>query len=418
MIMNETMKTLKSTTLIVAGMLTLGSTLSHAAAVPDAAAIARANNAFAADLYGQLKSGDGNLFFSPYSISLAFGMAGAGAGGSTAGQMGRVLHLDGSLAEATVAQGELQSLLNAIQSEGNIQLTIANSIWPEQTYPFRQDYLTLLDEHFKVSVSPCDFRGQPGIERKRINQWVEDHTSDRIKDLMPEGSVSTMTRLVLANAVWFKGNWAEQFKEGATQPTPFFTASGGQVSVPMMTQKESFLYAEHPRLRNTEHPELQVLAMPYAGDDLSMVVLLPQAKDGLAALESKLSAQNLKEWTDGLRRKEVVVHLPKFKAESSFDLNRSMQALGMINAFAAGQADFSGMTDRNDLFISDAMHKAFIEVNEEGTKAAAATGIGIVATSVQPMPVTFRADHPFLYLIRHEATGAILFMGRMMDPSK
>jgi len=222
---------------------------------------------------------------------------------------------------------------------------------------------------------------------------------------------------VLANAVWFKGAWAEQFEASATRDEPFFTADG-EVLVPLMTQKESFRYREYPQLRTTDMPRLMVLSMPYAGGDLSMVVLLPQERDGLPALESELSEETLKEWTDGLRKREIIVHFPRFKVESSFELNDTMKALGMTDAFAAGRADFSRMTDRNDLCISDAVHKAFVEVNEEGTEAAAATGIGIVATSIQPMPVTFRADHPFIYLIRHEATGAILFMGRMSDPSK
>jgi len=259
-------------------------------------------------------------------------------------------------------------------------------------------------------VSPCDFKGKPDAERKRINRWVEDHTNDRIQDLMPAGSVGPLTRLVLANAVFFKGDWAKQFKASATFSEQFKTDAGGQVVVPMMSQEASFQYGQHPGL--------QVLSMPYAGGDLSMVILLPEANDGLQKLEAELSAETLKQWTGRLRKTKIVVQVPKFKAESSFGLNPTMQAMGMTDAFTAGKADFSGMSDRDGLFISDAVHKAFIEVNEEGTEAAAATGIAIRPMSAQPMPVVFHADHPFLYLIRHEATGAILFMGRMMDPSK
>ncbi len=399
-----------STKLVAAGLLTLGPNLLHAAAVPDTAAIAQANNAFAADLYGKLKSEDGNLFFSPYSIHLAFGMVGAGAGGNTADQIGKALHLDRNPVDAAVGQGALQALLNEVQSKGNVQLAVANSLWPEQSYPFRKDYLSLLDEHFQVSVSPCDFSGQPDTERRRINRWVEDQTRDRIKDLMPEGSVTPATRLVLANAIYFKGNWQHQFKASTTKDAPFFLAPGGQVDAPLMTQKESFRFAEHPGL--------QVLSMPYAGGELSMVVLLPEARDGLAAVESQISAAQLQEWTGRLRRAEVTVLFPKFKVESSFELNRTMVALGVQDAFAPGRANFSGMTERNDLFISDAVHKAFVEVNEEGTEAAAATGIGMRLAALPSQPTVFRADHPFLYLIRHEATGAILFMGRMMNPKE
>jgi serpin B len=407
--MNKDRIRTKRTVLIAATFLTVGSASMHAAAVPDAAAIAQANNAFAADLYGLLKPADGNLFLSPYSISLAFGMAWCGAGGETASQMAKVLHFEGDPAQVAAGQGALQELLNGIQAKGDIKLAIANSIWPEKSYPFRPDYLTTLREHFAVSVTPCDFRTQPDVERLRINQWVEDQTNDKIKDLLPAGSINAMTRLVLANAIYFKGNWQHQFTASATKDEPFFLASGSQVKVPLMTQKTSFRYAEHPGL--------QVLSMPYAGGELSMIVLLPEAKDGLASLENELTAGMLGEWAGRLRTSEVTVHFPKFKVESSFELNRTMVALGMKDAFAAGRADFSGMTERNDLFISDAVHKAFVEVNEEGTEAAAATGIAMRLASAQPRPVVFRADHPFLYFIRHDATGAILFMGRMMDPT-
>jgi len=407
--MDEQRLTSNRAVLALAGLMALGLTASNAGDTTDLSPIVNANNAFAVDLYDQLEAAEGNLFFSPYSISVAFGMAGSGAGGNTADQMGSVLHFDGKPVEAAAGQGALQRLLNGIQSKGNIQLAIANSIWPERSYPFRKNYLDVLDGHFDVSASPCDFKGKAEAERQRINRWVEEQTNDRIKDLMPEGSVSPMTRLVLANAVYFKGDWAEQFKASATKDTPFFTAEGVPVTVPMMMQKKKFRYAQHPGLK--------VLSMPYAGGDLSMLIVLPDTNDGLAKLESELSAEKLEQWTDGLRQAEVLVHFPKFKAESSFQLNRTMQALGMTDAFHFERADFSGMTDRDDLYLSDAVHKAFIEVNEEGTEAAAATGIGFRAVSLELMHV-FRADHPFLYLIRHESTGSILFMGRMTNPTK
>ncbi len=402
------MPTLMPALLALAGLVSVSSSLLRAAAVPNPTAIAQSNNAFATDLYGQLKSADGNLFFSPYSISLAFGMAWDGAGGETAAQMARVLHLEGAATEVAGGQGALQDLLNGIQAKGHVKLAVANSLWPEQSYAFRADYLAALREHFKVSVVPCDFQGKPDAERRRINRWVEERTNDKIKDLLPEGSVNPTTRMVLANAVYFKGDWEKPFKPSATTTQSFFLASGGEVKVPLMTQKASFSHAQHPGF--------QVLSMPYAGGELSMVVVLPEAKDGLAKLERELKADQLEEWIRRLRTAEVTVQFPKFKVESSYGLNQTMVALGMKDAFAAGRADFSGMSDRNDLFISDAVHKAFIEVNEEGTEAAAATGIIMRATSVQPPPVVFRVDHPFLYLIRHDATGAILFLGRVMNP--
>jgi serpin B len=407
--MNHLNPTSKLAARVFAALLTLGPTVPHAPAAPDPAAIARANNAFAADLYGQLKAGDGNLCFSPYSISLAFSMAWCGTAGGTAQQLGRALHLEGPASEAAAGQGALQSLLNGIQAGGDVQLAIANSLWPEQSYPFRPDYLASVREHFQVSVTPCDFQGQSDTERHRINRWVEDHTRGKIKDLLPEGSVTPMTRMVLANAVYFKGDWERQFQPSATTTQSFFLASGAKVRTPLMTQKASFRYAEPPGL--------QVLSLPYAGRELSMVVLLPGTNGAVAGLERELTAGQLEVWTRELRTAEVTVHLPRFKVQSSFSLNGTMATLGVKDAFVPGRADFSGMTERNDLFISDAVHKAFIEVNEEGTEAAAATALGLRATSMQPRPVVFRADHPFLYLIRHDATGAILFFGRVMDPT-
>jgi serpin B len=333
-----------------------------------------------------------------------------GARGETLNQMTAVLHLDFSLDETAARQGQLQALLNDGQSNGKVKLAIANSIWPERTYALRQEYLTLLERHYKVSVSPCDFIRNAGRERERINGWVEDNTNDRIKDLLPDGLVTSDTRLVLANAVWFKGDWARQFKASATTQLPFHLSSGEQVEVPMMMQKASFLHGRYPGV--------QVLSLPYAGGDLSMVVLLPENPDGLSALETELSAEKLGRWINALSSSEMRVHFPKFRAESSLNLPQTMQALGMIDAFSPSRADFSGMTALNDLFISDAMHKAFVEVNEEGTEAAAATGIVMKVRSTPVSPPSFRADHPFLYLVRHDPTGTILFMGRMSDPSK
>jgi serpin B len=244
--------------------------------------------------------------------------------------------------------------------------------------------------------------------RQTINQWVERQTNGKIKDLISRGLLDSMTRLVLTNAIYFKGNWASQFKEDRTREGPFDLLDGSKVQVPMMNQTEQFGYAETDTL--------QVLELPYVGEELSMVILLPKRTDGIGELERELAGESLSKWLGAVRRQEVIVSMPKFKLTSKFSLGQVLRSMGMTAAFSE-QADFSGMTGGRDLFISAVVHQAYVDVNEEGTEAAAATGVTMRVTSVGPVrtPV-FRADHPFIFLIRDTTSDSILFLGRVMNP--
>ncbi len=368
------------------------------------------NTAFACDLYARLKSeaGDANVFFSPYSISTALAMTSAGARGETEAQMAKALHLEPEPTKRHAAFAAMEADLNAVQKKGRIQLSVANSLWLHQRYSLLEGFLNLTKQCYGASVTPVDF-AEPESARKKINVWVEHKTNQKIKDLIPGGVLTGGTRLVLVNAIYFKGTWASPFRTEATTEAPFRLSSGKTVQAPFMFQKKHFKY------RATD--DVQVLEMPYVGNDLSMVILLPRKVDGLGAVESNLTAVNLATWTEDMGLPDVKVSLPKFKTTCRFSLNGTLQALGMIDAFESGKADFSGMDGGRTLFISAALHKAFVEVNELGTEAAAATGMAMALTALPAPPVEFRADHPFLFLIREKSTGSILFLGRVTNPT-
>lgn len=366
------------------------------------------NTAFAADLYAKLRERDGNIFFSPYSISTALAMTYAGARGNTATQMAATLHFTLRQEVLHLAFAGQEKYLNEIQSKKKVKLHVANSLWPQKDYPFLPAYLDLVKRNYGVGVTPVDFKTDADGARTRINKWVSDKTNDKIKDLMPAGVLNDLTRLVLINAIYFKGNWAEQFRKSSTRDLPFQVSRNKTVTVPTMTQQKWFGYREEPAL--------QVLEMPYAGNDLSMIVLLPKAVDGLAALEKDLSARNLIKWTTGLQGTDVIVFLPRFRTTAEFSLNGTLSSMGMSDAFDLKTADLSGMDGKRDLFINAVVHKAFVDVNEEGTEAAAATGVAAGVLSAPAPPVTFRADHPFMFLIRDNQTGTILFLGRVSNP--
>ena len=368
-------------------------------------ALVQGNNAFGLDLYGQLRRPPGNLFLSPHSIATALAMACGGARGDTAAQMARALH-------CTLAEDELGPAYAALDGELNAggktdyQLSIANRLWGQKRFPFLDSYRELTARCFGAPVEELDFQ-QPEAARSTINRWVEEQTHEKIKDLLPAGSISGDTRLVLTNAIYFLGNWQKQFEEKATRDAAFYPAAGKETQVPMMYQQSHF------RLGAADG--LQLLELPYKGERLSMLVLLPDQRDGLPKLEASLSAGKLEGWLKTLVRREVRVSLPKFKLSSQFILNDPLSALGMTLPFG-DKADFSGMDGRRDLYISVVVHKAFVDVNERGTEAAAATGIAMKAMAMGPPPAQFRADHPFLFLIRDEPSGSILFFGRMAEP--
>jgi len=376
--------------------------------------LAADNTRFALKLYKDLNDGSGNLFFSPYSISTAMAMTWGGARGETASQMAGALEFTlkpdkegGPLGRERlhIAFGELQRSLRAAGGKGGVEMSIANALWPQKDYPFLKSYLEMIEAEYGSASRPLDYRS-PEEARGVINRWVEGETRRKIKDLLPEGSIDSMTRMVLTNAIYFKGNWATQFNVKRTREMPFRLAAGKSRKTPMMFQKGNFGYFQDD--------EVQVIEMPYKGEKVSMVVLLPRKVDGLAALEKHLAAEKLSGWLGKLRRVKVDTLFPRFKLISRFDLSGKLQNLGMKKAFS--DADFSRMDGTTKLYLSAVFHKAFVEVNEEGTEAAAATGAVVGLRSIRRGP-SFRADHPFLFLIRDKATGSILFLGRYVSPA-
>ncbi len=381
--------------------------LAEEPAAPDPQAeVVRGNNQFAWDLYAKLREAEGNLFFSPYSISTALAMTYAGARGETAEQMAETLHFTAPDEDLHRAMGALVDALNKAGEEGDFELAVANALWGQSGYEFLDAFTEMVEKSYGAGLERVDFQRQTEAARQTINQWVEDKTNERIEDLLKPGVLSPDTRLVLTNAIYFKGDWASQFDKDATRDRPFTRVGGDKIDVPMMYQKGEFRYGGNN--------VCQILELPYEGDDLSMLVILPRTAEGLADLEKGLSPEWLDRWAQPMRKQEVHVYLPRFEITAEFSLKDVLIAMGMRDAFSE-DADFSGMTGRRDLFISAVEHKAFVEVTEEGTEAAAATAV-VMNERAAPLPVTFRADHPFLFLIRDNGTGSILFVGRVANP--
>lgn len=372
----------------------------------DVQSLADSNICFAIDLFKRLSSDSGNIFISPYSISVALAMTCKGAKAETEKEMTRVLHFNN---DSTIHQmfSKTQHLLDSLKDDKN-KLFVANSIWPQKTYTFLPDYIYFLKENYRIEVTYVDYVKNTEEARQTINSWVADKTSDKIKDLLQPGILDPLTRLVLTNAIYFKGVWVKTFDKKLTTVRDFFLTSGDSVKVPLMEQKGLFGYSESEGVK--------LLEIPYSGNEFSMILFLPEKKDGLLALESQLSLKTLKRKVAALQKQEIFVRLPKFRMEKSIQLNETLKSMGMQLAFS-DMADFSGMDGTKDLFISDVVHKAFVDANEEGTEAAAATGSAMSLRSApRQQPKTFIADHPFLFLIRHNATNTILFAGRVADP--
>jgi len=371
--------------------------------------VVKGNAAFALNLYGELRGKEGNLFFSPHSLSTALAMTYAGARGNTARQMAEALQFSLDREQLHPAFAALQARFQAVQDRGEVRLSVANALWAQQGYAFLEEYLARVEEHYGVRISAVDYVQDAEGARTRINAWVEEKTENKINDLIPPGVLTALTRLILVNAIYFKGNWASQFDPGFTYEAPFWMTPDHEVAVPMMSQQGQFGYAEWD--------ELQALEMPYVGHELSLVVLLPREAGELAELEDALNPETLERWTKSLRKREVQVFFPRFKITAQFLLNHSLANLGMVDAFDMNKADFSGMDGlANWLYIAAVLHKAFIEVAEEGTEAAASTAVVMELRSLPLPPPTFRADRPFLFLIRETRTGSILFLGRMVQP--
>jgi serpin B len=373
--------------------------------------LAGGNTAFALDLYARLKTVDGNLFLSPYSISTCLAMTFAGARGDTAAQMAQTLHFGTNQNQLAASFNELQEQLNQEQEKNGMELDFANGIWAQKDHVFLAAFLDVARQSYGANLRQIDFRTRSETARTEINDWVGHETKGKITDLIQPGVVNPATQLVLVNAIYFKGQWAREFDKQNTANAPFSVTSTQKLPVPLMNLTADFKYAEVGGL--------QLLELPYAGDGFAMVVLLPRDVDGLKNLENLLNKQTLDHWLTQARELNVAVLLPKFKLAAQFSLAKPLGEMGMTDAFSPG-ADFSGMDGERDLFISAVVHKAFVDVNEEGTEAAAATGVVMRMNAVRmprPTPI-FRADHPFIFLIRDLHSGSILFLGRVVDPTR
>ncbi len=406
--------------IVVLVSLTLG--LSTAAAVaPIPRRMVGKDTAFALKLYGQLtrlkdfRKGPANIVFSPYSITVALSMTLAGAAHETQRQMAAALGLRGPEAAWHLRLGRLIRRLERSGRNGAVLLT-ANALFPQKGYPFLKSFLQRIKVNYGNALFPQNYAAQPEASRRNINAWAAKKTRDRVKDLLPPGSITNLTTLVLTNAVYFKGTWRLKFDKAKTHEADFFIAPHKKVRVKMMSQTNGrgikpFGYADLGSLK--------VLEMPYADRSLSMFVLLPKRAGGLAGLERALTPANLKKWLSSVRPGRVVqVSLPRFKVTTpTISLKKSLKALGIKDAFKGDKADFSRMDGRKkNLHISGVFHKAFIEVNEAGTVAAAATAV-VIATRSPSGPPVFRADHPFLFVVMDTRTGTILFMGRVVNPA-
>lgn len=380
------------------------------APAPDVKAVADGNNRFALDLYGKLKKGDENLFYSPYSISTALAMTYAGARGQTAEQMAKVLHFDLPPDRLHAACGGLIEDLNEAGKKGDFQLSVANRLWGQKGEGFLTEFLGLTERYYHAGLSEVDFAGDTEGARKTINDWVEKQTADRIKELIASPNLLAGARLVLTNAIFMKTDWLSKFEKHETRNEPFFASGNKELKVPTMHQTGEFGYAEAE--------DLQSLELPYKGGRLSMVILLPREKQGVASLEQRLNPDTLNRWLTQSSDRKVEVSLPKFRATQAFGLRGTLTSLGMVDAFRGGSSDFSGISGGRALYISEVIHKTFVNVDEAGTEAAAATAVVMPgAAPVRPEEIPeFRADHPFVFLIRDRQTGAILFMGRVTEP--
>lgn len=375
--------------------------------------IPAANTAFGCDLYAQLRSDSGNIFFSPFSISTALAMTACGAKGKTLAEMQKVLHLPLNTSQT---HSGYQSLLAALNGEGKpadkrgFELSVANALWGMKGYPWRDEFLKVTVAHYGAGLVEVDFGNEPAA-RARINTWIAERTNQKIQDLIPKGLLDALTRMVLTNAVYFKGQWEREFDKKLTKDGAFTRTDGSKIDVPLMHKKAAFRY--------TETDALQAVELPYKGGETAMLVILPRRSDGLAAVENDLTPAVLQQVQNSLRSTDVVLTLPRFKTETKYTLNDPLKALGISEAFNDRTADFSGMhTSPEILFVDKVLHKAFVEVNEEGTEAAAATAV-VIATRAAPVPKTpkvFKADRPFLYVIRHTPTNTVLFVGRFEKP--
>jgi serpin B len=374
------------------------------------------NNAFAFDLYQAVRTSDGNLVYSPYSISLAFAMTYGGARGETASQMAATLHY-------TLPEAQFHSALNALELDltrrpdqaANVDenqrfdLSIVNALWGQDGWPFLPDYLDLLAANYGAGMRLVDFENAPESARKQINNWISDQTRKRIQNLIPQGAIDPATRLVLANAIYFKAFWQYQFDANRTSDEPFYLLNSVTVSVPMMSDESG------KDLAYAQGDGWQAIALPYKGGLTEMAVIVPDAGT-FESFEVNLAAERYNEILSAMETQKVILSMPKFTFDTQYGLSDILTRMGMQDAFDPTGADFSGIDGQHDLYISTALHEAFVAVDEKGTEAAAATVVIKGMGALMPEGIVLTIDRPFFFVIRDVPTGTILFMGRVVDP--
>ncbi len=413
---------MKVSLLILVMLVTTSSFGAGQRTLPNASRLAEAQNRFATDLYAQLRQQPGNLFFSPESIATAMTMTYIGAKEETAAEMANVLHLIDlhrenqeralPLRTTVLEKYAEQTKCFSEQQRNVLEFHTANALWVKADYPLNRDFVKDVKDSFKATLEPVDFRDEPAT-RNRINGWVSDQTSSKIQNLIAPGLLKPDTRLVLTNAIYFRAAWEEQFRKGNTKKEKFHVSPVKDVDVEMMNQTHFCSLAELDGFR--------LLNIPYEKNQASLLILLPNEVDGLAALEGSITSEKLASWIEKSKSVSVALSLPKFKLSSKFELSSALTALGMRKAFMAGQANFTGIANvlNEPLYIGLAIHQAFVDLREEGTEAAAATAVIAPTAAPRPAePVSFVADRPFVYIIRDNRSGGILFMGRLADPSR
>jgi serpin B len=381
----------------------------------DAATLVDGNNTFAVDLYKTLRTQDGNLVFSPYSISLALAMTYAGARNETESQMAQAMQFN-------LSQDKLHPAFNsldlALMNEGKtqnkaqpLQLNIANSVWAEKTYAFQQAYLDLIAKNYGAGIQLADFVNNYDAVRGQINNWVSNQTKNKINNLLTPGSVDAATRMVLVNAIYFKADWETPFDANNTNDAPFTLLDGSQSQVKMMNNGDL-------SLPYTKGDGYQAVELPYQGNTAAMDIIVPD-EGNFQNFESTIDAQKLNGIFTSMQSMPIALGLPKFTFTTDFSLSRQLAALGMTDAFDPNKADFSGMTGNHDLYIGNVIHKAFVAVDEKGTEAAAATAV-IMELGMAPVQqkVILTVDRPFIFIIRDLASGQILFIGRVLNPAQ
>ena len=371
-------------------------------------AVVNANNQFAFEMYSELnKAEESNLFYSPYSISAALAMTYEGAKEQTADEMKSVFHFP----ENDILRPNFAAIYNKINEQAqDYELKTGNALWVQKDYFLLQDYLDRVERYYAGKAANLDFANQTEESRQTINRFIEEQTNDKIKDLIPKGVLNSLTRLILTNAIYFKGTWQWEFDKADTKEQDFKITPDNVVKVPMMRmepEKTEFNYAD---LEN-----LQILELPYKGEEISMLILLP--KENLDSIEFSLNAEKLTEYKNQIQSTKLdTIYLPKFEFDTKYTMNNVLKAMGMPTAFSMS-ADFSGMDGTQKLYIDKVIHQAYVKVDEQGTEAAAATAVVVSLKSAMPSNV-FRADHPFIFLIQETNTGNILFLGRVIDPTK